>query len=399
MSGYLDNLKAYVNFTDEDTERLRALSMPAQPYFVGFSEHFYERIAAHPDAHKVLRDEEQTERLKRTLVKWMHSGLTGPHDQAFYERRSRIGRVHVVIGLPQQYMFTAMNVMRLDFHHMIAEIYTDDVTRERLVRDSVDKLFDLELAIMLRTYQQDSEERLRRNERLATIGQVAASIGHDLRNPLSVIQSSLYILARRLREDARALRHTERIRQQIEICDSIISNLLQLARNRPPRRIRIDLDELFDKAMSSLTVPAEVSVSFTRDSELQFYADPGLLSQALTNLIDNAIKAHSGQPGSITVSVRGNDDGRVVIEVADDGPGFSAETIARVFEPLVTTRTSGTGLGLALVKGITERHGGTVDARNRPAGGAAVRMVLPIVSEPHMGQESARNEPTEKGLS
>lgn len=387
MSGYLDSLKTYVGFSDEDTERLRALAELAQGYFVGFSEHFYERIAAHPDAHKVLQSEEQTERLKRTLVHWMKSGLTGPHDEAFYERRSRIGRVHVQIGLPQQYMFTAMNVMRLDFHHMIAEIYADDVTRERRVRDSVDKLFDLELAIMLRTYQQDSEERMRRNERLATIGQIAASIGHDLRNPLSVIQSSLYILTRRVSEDSRALRHTDRIRQQVETCDNIISNLLQLARNRPPRRSLVDLAQVYERALSPLTVPSNVQVSLRSAMAAPFYADVGLLGQALTNLIDNAIKAHAGQPGTIVVSATLDDDGKVILEVADNGPGFSTTAITKFFEPLVTTRDNGTGLGLALVKGIAERHGGSVQAFNRPSGGAAVRMLLPSTEEPNVGLE------------
>ena len=398
MSGYLDNLKEYVSFTDEDTGRLRALAGPAAPYFVGFAEHFYERISSHPDAHKVLSGQEQIERLKLALVKWMESGLAGPHDEAFYERRARIGRVHVQIELPQQYMFTAMNVMRLDFHHMIAEIYAADVALERQVRDSVDKLFDLELAIMLRTYQQDSEERMRRAERLATIGQVAASIGHDLRNPLSVIQSSLYILKRRVSDDASALRHAKRIWQQVEACDTIISNLLQLARNRPPRRSLIDFQQMFERAMLPLLVPDGIEIAFDCDPGLRVYADGSLLSQALTNLIDNAIKAYEKGSGPIIVVVRQHDDGHVAIEVADQGPGFSAETIARVFEPLVTTRASGVGLGLALVKGIVERHGGTVDASNRPDGGAVVRIILPK-SEPNLGIEAPADAPIAQGMS
>lgn len=403
MSEYLDSLKTYIGFTEEDTKRLQELADPAQPYFAGFSEHFYERIAAHPDAHKVFEDPEQIERLKLTLIAWMESGLAGPHDHAFYKRRARIGRVHVRIGLPQQYMFTAMNVMRLDFHHMIAELHRDDdsqgaAARERLVHDSLDKLFDLELAIMLRTYQADSEERMRRNERLATIGQLAASIGHDLRNPLSVIQSSLYILQRYVREDSRAIRHTGRIQQQVSLCDSIIGNLLLLARNRPPRRSLIDFREVFDKAMSPLTLPQDISVTLDVQPGVQFYGDAGLLSQALTNLIDNAVKAYQGQPGEIVVSVNENGDGHVIIEVADNGPGFSVETITKVFEPLVTTRDNGIGLGLALVKGIVERHGGTVNAFNRPAGGAAVRIRLPLTDEPDMGLTSSRDPSAEKGI-
>lgn len=378
MSTYLDSLKEYVGFTDRDTHLLQALLGLAVPYFEGFSEHFYERITAHPEAHQVLQGPEQVERLKRTLVDWMHSGLAGPHDELFYQRRSRIGRVHVQIGLPQQFMFTAMNVMRLDFHHMIADVLGHDSRIERETHDSLDKLFDLELAIMLRTYQDDSEDRMRRSERLATIGHIAASIGHDLRNPLSVIQSSMYILARRLSGDEQAGRHIQRILAQVELCNGIISNLLQLARNRPPRREPIDFHSLIDKSLSALTIPQGIRVQRVIEDELSLQADAGLLSQALINLIDNALEAYGSDPGTICIEVHHDaTDGHVVIEVADEGPGFSQEAIAQVFEPLVTTRETGTGLGLALVKGITERHGGTVEAFNRPKGGAVVRLRLP----------------------
>ena len=397
MSGYFESIKQYVDFTDEDTRRLQALAGPAESYLVGFSEHFYERIAQRPDALRVFSGPEQIERLKLTLVEWMRSGLAGPHDEAFFERRSRIGRVHVAISLPQKYMFTAMNVMRLDFHHMIATVCEGDVARERQVRDSVDKLFDLELAIMLHTYQEDSEERLRRHERLATIGQVAGSIGHDLRNPLSVIQSSLYILSRLIGDDARGLRHVERIRHQVSLCDGIIRNLLQLARNRPPRRSLIGFEEVFHKACSSLTVPPGIDVQLTVADGVVLYADAGLLGQALSNLIDNAVKAYGREPGVIRVTVHSDREDHVLIEVVDEGPGFSAEAIARVFEPLVTTRDNGTGLGLALVKGITERHGGTVVASNRPEGGASVRLRLPVSAETSLGSERARVEVPRRG--
>jgi signal transduction histidine kinase len=376
MNVYLENIKQYVGFTDADSHVLRELAGPGEAYFWGFSEHFYDCITRHPDAHKVLEGPEQIERLKRTLIEWMRSGLLGPHDHAFYERRARIGRVHVRIGLPQQYMFTAVNVMRLDFRRMIEQVYESDRNRERQASDAVDKLFDIELAIMLHTYQEDSEERLRRSERLATIGQIAASIGHDLRNPLSVIQSSLYILQKRVAEDARSSRHLSRINTQVELCDSIINNLLQLARNQPPRRVPIDFQPMFDEVLSGMAPPDHIETEISIEPELEFHADPGLLRQAFANLISNAVQAYGDQPGTIYISVHSEDD-HAIVEVADDGPGFDPETLARAFEPLVTTRTTGTGLGLALVKGVTERHGGTVSAANRPTGGAAVRMRLP----------------------
>lgn len=381
MTTYFENIRQYVGFTELDSEILRALCPPAEPHFGRLSEHFYERITAHPDAHKVLEGPEQIERLKRTLVDWMRTGLLGPHDEVFYERRARIGRVHVRIGLPQEYMFTAMDVMRLDFHHIINDVYGDDVVRQQATHDALDKLFDLELAIMLHTYQEDSEERLRRSERLATIGQIAASIGHDLRNPLSVIQSSLYILRKRIADDQRAIVHLHRIEAQIALCDNIISNLLQLARNQPPRRKRIDFAEIFHQVLSGLTVPPTINIEISVQPDIEFHADEGLLRQALANLVTNAVQAYDQKAGSIYLSACIDGAEHVVIEVADDGPGFDPDTMARVFEPLVTTRATGTGLGLALVRGVTERHGGAVLAFNRPQGGAAVRMRYPRVAQ------------------
>jgi two-component system, NtrC family, sensor histidine kinase HydH len=376
MNAYFENIKSYVGFTDADTQVLRELAGPGEAYFWGFSEHFYDCITRHPDAHRVLEGPEQIERLKRTLIEWMRSGLIGPHDETFYERRARIGRVHVRIALPQQYMFTAVNVMRLDFRRMVEQVYESDRQRERQASDAVDKLFDLELAIMLQTYREDSEERLRRSERLATIGQIAASIGHDLRNPLSVIQSSLYILQKRMASDPRSSRHLSRINTQVELCDNIINNLLPLARNQPPRRLRVDFEELFGDVVSGLSQPPHVKVEISIEPELELYGDTGLLRQAIANMLSNAVQAHDDKPGTVYISARSEDD-HAIIEVADEGPGFDPETLARAFEPLVTTRITGTGLGLALVKGVTERHGGTVSASNRPTGGAAVRMRLP----------------------
>jgi hypothetical protein len=128
MTTYFDDIKSYVGFTDEDAARLRALLPDAEPHFPRISEHFYECIQRHPKAHAALSGPAQIERLKGTLVEWMRSGLAGPQDEAFFERRCRIGRVHVRINLPQQYMFTAMNVMRLDFREVVDQTYAADAS-------------------------------------------------------------------------------------------------------------------------------------------------------------------------------------------------------------------------------------------------------------------------------
>src|SRR5690349_17892436 len=114
--------KRYVGWSDADQARLAALEPQLRPHFVGVAEHFYAVIARHPRATAVFTGgAAQIARLKTTLVDWMSTGLLGPLDEAFYDRRSRIGRRHVVIGLPQEYMFTAIDVLRLDYHAAIGQ--------------------------------------------------------------------------------------------------------------------------------------------------------------------------------------------------------------------------------------------------------------------------------------
>lgn len=381
---FFEEVTDYIGFGAEDSVRLREFLPRAEAHLPRVAEHFYERIFSHPRADQVISGgQEQVDRLKRTLVEWMRSGLAGPHDYDYCLRRSRIGHVHVRIGLPQRYMVTAMNGMRVDFREVIDEHCRNlyDATEREALIVSLERLFDLDLAIMLETYKLAADERLRRRERLATIGQLAASIGHDLRNPLSVVQSSLYILRRRVAEDPRSSKHIEKIANQVDECDAIITRLLEMARNRPPQRSLVTARELFETSLAAAAVPERIRVDDGAVEELQLFVDAGLFKQALVNLLINAVQAQEGA-GIITLTARANPDGSALMRVADGGPGFGTETLPAIFEPLVTTKASGTGLGLALVKSIIERHGGQATAGNVDEGGAAVTLHLSSVSVP-----------------
>jgi CheY-like chemotaxis protein len=230
-----EELKRYVSFGPADEDALRTLHPIARPDFERISEVFYARILEHEDAKKALFEgESMVGRLRHSLVLWTDKLLTGPWDEAYYQLRAKIGRKHVVIALPQHYMFGAMNVLRQELNLIADEAFMGSIPALIRVRLAVGKILDLELAIMLHTYREDLLAQQGRNERLATFGQLVGSIGHELRNPLGVMESSLYILRGRIPEgDARARKHVDRIGEQLTVANTIIADLLDMIREKP----------------------------------------------------------------------------------------------------------------------------------------------------------------------
>src|SRR4051812_6621666 len=298
-----EELKRYVGFTDKDETALRAIYPHAQPELPRIADVFYRRILDHEGARKALEGgESAVGRLKITLVAWMDSLLQGPWDEAYYERRARIGRVHVRIALPQQYMFGAMNVLRQELNRVVDDHFLDQPEMLRAARLALGKILDLELAIMLHTYREDLLAQQSRVERLSTFGQLIGSIGHELRNPLSVIETSLYILKGRTGDDERAQKHVTRIGEQLGIANDIITKLLDMIRDRPLQRSPVDLAQLAHGAAESVQRPPEVALEFAGLEGLPEVAgDPVQLRQVLINLVENAV--HAASPaGRVQVS-------------------------------------------------------------------------------------------------
>jgi len=373
-----EELKRYVRFGEADERALRALHQAAAPSFEAVATVFYDRILSHEEARKALvGGESQVGHLKVTLVAWMDTMLSGPWDEAYWQRRYAIGRVHVRIGLPQHYMFGAMNVIRAELGRIAWARFHAEAGELEAVRTALGKILDLELAIMLHTYRDDLLAQQARVERLSTFGQLVGSIGHDLRNPLGVIETSLYILRGRIGEDERAKKHVDRIAEQLGVANGIITNLLDMIRNRPLVKDLITLGEVLAGAAASVKRPAEVTMTLDGVEALpQVEGDAVQLRQVFTNLLENAVYAAS--PAG-EVAVRGRvADGAVEVDVEDSGPGVDPATQRRLFEPLITTKEKGIGLGLALVKRIAERHGGSVSYSDRAEGGARFTVRLPL---------------------
>ena len=289
--------------------------------------------------------------------------LKGPWDEEYFQLRCRIGRVHVRIALPQHYMFGAMNVLRQELNALVDEAFIGKPDELRAVRLAVGKILDLELAIMLHTYREDLLSQQARSERLSTFGQLVGSIGHELRNPLGVIESSLYILKSRMGPDERAKKHADRIGEQLGIANSIITDLLDMIRDKPLVAESVRLRDVAESAAAQLRLAIGLEPLALLP---EVRGDPSQLRQVFINLMANAQQA-AGPDGTVSLDAEVG-DAMVAVGVSDTGPGVDPSVRARLFEPLVTTRQKGIGLGLALVKRIAERHGGSVAYEPRGKG-------------------------------
>jgi two-component system sensor histidine kinase HydH len=365
----LSELKRYVGWSPDDEAALRRMHPLLQPRFPAVIEVFYDRILEHQQARAALvGGESQVGHLKVQLAAWLEQLFLGPWDEGYYEQRARIGRMHVRIALPQHYMFAAMNVLRRGLDSALAEHEAASAEDQATARRALGRILDLELAIMLHTYREDLLAQRSRIERLATFGQMAASIGHELRNPLGVIESSLFLLRGRVQSDDRATKQVDRIGQQVEIASGIITGLLGLIRDKPLVREPLQIDRVIEDALALVTRAPGVQIQSS--GLLGFpplHGDPAQLRQVFVNLIDNAVQAATpvGAQVQIAAVVEGTS---LAISVEDGGPGVSPEIGARLFEPLITSKPNGTGLGLSFALRIVERHHGTLCYEPRERG-------------------------------
>lgn len=371
MSAYLDDLLAYIGFDDSDAARLHALHPILAPHFPAIAERFYQAVFASAGARSVLTGPEQIERLRITLIDWMGSGLLGPYDDRFYDKRSRIGRRHVQIGLAHQYMFTSMNVIRTAY----AELVEDRATMQ-----SVNKLLDVELAIMVRHYQLDSEDKLvareRRlqAERMTAMQTMTAGIAHEVRNPLNAAKLQLELLERRIRksgeDDRRLVEPCELAQKEIERLTHLLNDFLAFA--RPPV---LDVHDHDVAAIIRQVVELERGTATQHGAKLELVSSPEKLiahidapkmHQLVLNLIRNAIEAVPAG-GHVTVELAGGEQVLTLL-VQDDGPGMSREVADRIYEPFFSTKEGGTGLGMSIVHSLVAQHGGTIELDTSPRG-------------------------------
>jgi signal transduction histidine kinase len=224
-----------------------------------------------------------------------------------------------------------------------------------------------------------SPEFAARALRLAAAGAVGASVVHELRNALAVVSSSLFLARRDRQSEEKLLRHLDNATNEVNRAQAVVAAVLGLARGEALAREATRIDALVNTARGALVLPTNVTFSVNiTPPELTVHGDPVLLERLLSNLYLNAIEALAGRGrGAISTRVR-TIEGGVELVVEDDGPGIDPTLGISIFDPLVTTKESGTGLGLALVRAVAEAHGGSVYASPRPdAAGARFCVLIP----------------------
>jgi len=222
-----------------------------------------------------------------------------------------------------------------------------------------------------------AQAELIRKARLAVIGQVSASIAHDLRNPLGSVRNASYFLRRRMnKEEPKLAEYTQIIDEEVAKADQIITNLLEMARPKVPHKEKVDLAGIIKEVLSLAKGASGVHCEMSMVPDpFVVEGDPNQLRQVVANIVDNAIEAMKGA-GVFFVEAC-HDAGYDTIVFRDTGSGFAPEVKKTAFEPLITTKASGTGLGLTICREIIENHGGSIAVEECEGPGAAVRIRLP----------------------
>ena len=228
------------------------------------------------------------------------------------------------------------------------------------------------------TERKRSEALLREHAALARLGEMAAVVAHEVKNPLAGIRGSLQVIGGRMPAESRDRQVLGEIVDRIDALNNIVDDLLVFARPREPKLAPVMVGDLLRTTAALLKKdPAHAATQVeVADTQAVVQADAEQLHIVLLNLLLNAAQATHAQ-GTVRIEVAAN-DGLCRIAISDNGPGIPVDARERIFEPFFTTKHRGTGLGLPTAKRLVERHGGTIEIACPPAGGTVVTVSLPI---------------------
>ncbi|MBW2674484.1 MAG: PAS domain S-box protein, partial [Deltaproteobacteria bacterium] len=254
-----------------------------------------------------------------------------------------------------------------------------DITDRKLAEEKLTEYSQtLEEMVEERTEElRDAQEQLIRREKLAAVGQLAGSVGHELRNPLGIISNAVYYL-KMIHPDAddTTKEYMEIISSEVRTSEKIISDLLDFSRIRQGKREAIAVTELVTQALGRQAPPDNIEiVKDIPSGPLSAHVDSRQIVQILTNLLSNAYQAMP-EGGSLTVRAENGGD-TIHLSFTDTGSGIPGADMGKIFEPLFTSRARGIGLGLAVSRNLIESNGGTIEVRSEEGRGSTFTVTLP----------------------
>ncbi len=386
-----ERLRTWVGFTEEDAQHLRRIAAFIEPHLPKIAKSFYEKILQDPQANAVLSGGPmQLQRLHRAMVRWLTEAFGGEYDKAFFERRSRVGHVHVDVNLPEHFMVLGMGFLR---HELTQAIESSQSKDRPQTLAALNRLLDLELALMLQTYHERYVEKIRKMDsqniqhqldevqHMAQIGQLAAALAHEIKNPLAGISGAIQVISTGMDKSNPHWEIMREILRQIDRLDSVVKDLLVYARPKPPERQIRDIRRTIQHCLRVLSGDPQLRTVRLRcegfDKPAYARIDAGQFEQVFSNLILNAVQACETceERGEVTLRLF-CENGRVLVHVRDNGKGMTPEVLQRATEPFFTTKSRGTGLGLSICKRIIDAHEGELHIQTAPEQGTLVVVSL-----------------------
>jgi PAS domain S-box-containing protein len=296
--------------------------------------------------------------------------------QVLETRQSARIEYELLIGEHPIWFATSISPMDKDSTVWVAR----DITERKRAEEEIRQLnANLEQRVEERTRElRDAQENLVRQEKLAVLGQLAGGVGHELRNPLAVINNAVYFLKLVQPDvDTKIKEYLGMIERETHTAEKIITDLLDFARVQSVEREAVSVPELVQRVLARFPAPESVTVLLDFPADLpQAFADPLHMEQVLGNLVVNACQAMKNG-GKLTIESHRQDE-MIYIAVRDTGIGIPPENIKKLFEPLFTTKPKGIGLGLAVSRKLAEANGGRIEVQSEAGAGSTFTLVLPV---------------------
>ncbi|MGM0567635.1 MAG: sensor histidine kinase [Elusimicrobiota bacterium] len=226
------------------------------------------------------------------------------------------------------------------------------------------------------TKQAQMQDQMIRNEKLAMVGKMAGAVGHEIRTPLSSIKNAAFYLSRYGRiEDEESKSYLDIMSQEINTAEEIVGSLLEFSKTGYLDKSQVFPGEIIDEVLERLNTGENIKIKKEiDDKDFSIQADPNKLKRLFYNIIKNAVQAVEGE-GIIEIKGK-SENGDKSIKISDNGEGMDEKTLKHIFEPLYTTKASGVGLGLSIVKDIAEKHGWKIKAESHRGSGTEITLEI-----------------------